>query len=125
MLCNVTIYGSKDAAPVFSQGELNFDNSGFELKYKIGEDRCTLCANGSTITQSRRGGANMDITFSKGKNTVCVLLSGELTGSVPVKTDELKIFKSHSGVEIYIEYYLGGAKINLRLAATVSPKEIK
>lgn len=123
MHCKVTIYGSKDAEAVFSEGELTYFKSGFELKYFIGEDRCSLVANGGTVTQSRRGKANLDITFSKGKNTVCMLLSGELTGSIPVKTTALEVLQNESGAEVYIEYFLGGAEIILRLTATVSPKE--
>ncbi len=123
MNCKVTIYGSNDSGAVHSDGELRFCGSGFELKYFIGEDRCSLVAAGGTVTQSRRGEVDMDITFAKGKNTVCMLLSGELTGSIPVRTEALVIRKSEAGVDVYIDYFLGGAKINLRLSAAIYPKE--
>lgn len=123
MNCKVTIYGSKDAEAVFSEGELKFYESGFELNYKIGEDRCSLVANGGTVTQSRRGSINTDITFSKGKNTVCMLLSGELTGSIPVKTTALEVIKNQNGAEVYIDYFLGGARIILKLTAFILRKE--
>lgn len=125
MNCKVTIYGSRDADAVFSDGELVFDGRGFELKYNIGEDRCCLSYSGGTVTQSRRGNVNTDITFARGKNTICMLLSGELTGGVPVKTEFLSVVQSDGGVEVYIDYYLGGARINLNLSAVISPKETK
>ena len=123
MNCKVTIYGSTDADAVFSDGELKFYKNGFELKYHIGDDRCSLAANGGTVTQSRRGDVNTDITFSKGKNTVCMLLSGELTGSIPVQTNCLEVTADSRGAEVYIDYYLGGARINLKLTAVISAKE--
>lgn len=120
MICQVTIVGSKGAGEVVTSGELTFDKYGFELKYEIDGDRCVLSAYRSTVTQSRRGNFNTDITFSKGKDTVCMLLSGELTGSIPVKTTRLDILKSEYGVTVSIDYFLGGAKINLRLSAVVT-----
>ena len=123
MLCDVTISGSKDAEKIRSKGELTYYDNGFELRYKIAEDRCVLTARGSTVTQSRRGDINTDITFNKGKSTVCMLLSGELTGSIPVRTCDLKIVKGECGVNVSIDYFLGGAKILLRLTALQSPKE--
>ncbi len=119
MNCKVKIYGPRDVEPVFSDGELIFDDRGFELRYFIGEDRCSLSASGGVVTQSRRGNADMDITFSKGKNTVCMLLSGELTGGIPVKTNELSITKSGRGVEVYIDYFLGGANRILNVSAEI------
>ena len=118
MLCDVTISGSKDAEKIICMGELEFDNKGFELRYNIAEDRCVLTARASTVTQSRRGDINTDITFTKGRDTVCMLLSGELTGSIPVKTTYLKIDKAADGVAVAIDYFLGGAKILLRLTAS-------
>lgn len=119
MLCNVTIKGAEDAEEVNTQGELTFTNNGFDLNYSIAGDSCILTARGSTITQSRRGSVNTDITFAKGKNTICMLLSGELTGSIPVKTTALDVTKREDGVVITMEYLLGGAKIFLSLTAVV------
>lgn len=119
MLCNVKIKGAEDAEEVSSQGELTFTNNGFDLKYTIAGDNCALTARGSTVTQSRRGSTNMDITFAKGKNTICMLLSGELTGSIPVKTTALNVVKREDGVAVTMEYFLGGAKIFLSLTAVV------
>lgn len=119
MLCNVTIKGSKDAEEINSKGELTFTNNGFDLNYSIAGDRCLLSARGTTVTQSRRGSVEMDITFAKGKNTICMLLSGELTGGIPVKTTALDIVKAEDGVSVTIEYFLGGAKIFLSLTAFV------
>lgn len=117
MLCNVKISGSKDAEEVISSGELEFNGKGFDLRYEIAGDSCFLSARGSTVTQSRRGNVNTDITFKKGSDTVCMLLSGELTGSVPVKTVYLKTDVDEDGVAVAIDYFLGGAKIFLRLTA--------
>lgn len=120
MLCNVTIKGAEDAEEVQSSGELTFVKNGFDLNYFIAGDSCALSCRGATVTQSRRGNLNTDITFVKGKNTICMLLSGELTGSVPVKTTQLNVQKSEDGVALTMEYYLGGAKIYLSLAARVT-----
>ena len=117
MLCNVTISGSKDADVIRCKGELEIDDKGFVLRYNIAEDRCVLTAHGCTVTQSRRGDVNTEITFAKGRDTVCMLLSGELTGSIPVKTTYLKIDKGADGVALSIDYFLGGANILLRLTA--------
>lgn len=117
MLCEVSINGSEDAEPIRCIGELTLDNKGFELRYNMAEDRCVLTARGSTVTQSRRGDVNTDITFTKGRDTVCMLLSGELTGSIPVRTIRLNADRSEDGVAIAIDYFLGGAKILLRLTA--------
>lgn len=119
MRCNVKIKGAEDAEEVSSFGELTFTNGGFNLNYSIAGDRCVLTACGTTITQSRRGSTDMDITFAKGKNTVCMLLSGELTGSIPVKTTALSISKREDEVSVVMEYLLGGAKIFLSLTAVV------
>ena len=121
MLCNVKIKGAYDAEEVSSEGELEFVKNGFDLTYRIAGDNCTLSVRGSTVTQSRRGNFNTDITFVKGKNTVCMLLSGELTGSVPVKTTALEIVKGEYGVSVKMEYYLGGSKIYLSLIALIEP----
>lgn len=117
MLCKVTIKGAEDAEEVYSDGELSFTNNGFDLDYFIAGDRCSFSVRGATATQSRRGKVNTDITFVKGKNTVCMLLSGELTGSIPVKTTDLNIVKGEDGVSVTIQYFLGGAKIYLSLTA--------
>lgn len=123
MLCNVTIKGAKDAEEVYSEGELTYVKNGFDLNYTIAGDRCSFSVRGITATQSRRGNVNTDITFVKGKNTICMLLSGELTGSVPVKTIALDVIKAEDGVSVTIEYFLGGAKIFLSLTAFVVSEE--
>lgn len=125
MLCNVKIRGAEDAEEVTSQGELTFVKNGFDLNYFIDGDSCALSVRGTTVTQSRRGGLNTDITFVKGKNTICMLLSGELTGSIPVKTTFLNIEQGDGGAAITMEYFLGGAKIYLSLSAAVLPEELK
>lgn len=123
MLCNVTVKGSKDAEEVHSTGELSFTNNGFDLNYSIAGDSCAFSVRGTTVTQSRRGSINTDITFVNGKNTICMLLSGELTGSIPVKTTDLNVIKGEDGVAVTLQYFLGGAKIFLSLTAFVIPEE--
>lgn len=123
MLCNVKIKGAEDAEEVSSEGELNFVKNGFDLDYHIAGDNCALSVRGATVTQSRRGSFNTDITFVKGKNTICMLLSGELTGSIPVKTTALDITCGEDGVSVTMEYFLGGIKIYLSLKALVVLKE--
>ena len=123
MLCKVTLKGAEDAEEVHSKGELTYVKNGFDLNYQISGDRCALSVRGTTVTQSRRGNVNTDITFVKGKNTVCMLLSGELTGSIPVKTTALDIIKGEDGVSVTMQYFLGGAKIFLSLTAFVIPEE--
>lgn len=120
MLCNVKIKGAEDAEEINSSGELAFVKNGFDLNYFISGDSCALSVRGATVTQSRRGSLNTDITFVKGKNTICMLLSGELTGSIPVKTTALDIVQGEDGVAVTMEYFLGGAKIYLSLTALVS-----
>lgn len=122
MLCKVTIKGAEDADEVCSTGELTFINNGFDLNYSIAGDNCALSVRGATVTQSRRGSINTDITFVKGKNTICMLLSGELTGSIPVKTTALNIVKGKNGVSLTMQYFLGGAKIFLSLTALALPE---
>ena len=46
-----------------------------------------------------------------------MLLSGELTGSVPVKTVELYAERTEKGAAVKIVYFLGGGKIRLNLSA--------
>lgn len=123
MLCNVSIKGAEGSEEVTCQGELDFVKNGFDLTYKIAEDRCVLSLRGGTVTQSRRGSIDTDITFAKGKNTICMLLSGELTGSIPVKTVGLDVITGDNGVALTIEYFLGGAKIILNLTAFAAQKE--
>ena len=120
MLCKVMIKGAYDAEEVSSDGELTFVDNGFDLNYHITGDKCILSVRGATVTQSRRGNFNTDITFVKGKNTVCMLLSGELTGSVPVKTTALDINCGENGVSVTMEYFLGGSKIYLSLKAVAA-----
>ena len=122
MKCYVTIRGSRDSEEVRSDGEITFDDRGFEVKYSILGDRCSFAVRGNAVTQSRRG-VNTDITFVEGRDTVCMLLSGELTGSIPVKTVLLEILSTATERTVNIDYYLGGAEINLRLTAHFSPKE--
>lgn len=118
MLCNVKIKGAEDAEEVSSEGELTFVKNGFDLNYYISGDNCAMSVRGNTVTHSRRGNFNTDITFAKGKNTVCMLLSGELTGSIPVKTTALDITCGEDKVAVTMQYFLGGAKIYLSLKAT-------
>lgn len=125
MLCKVIIKGAEDAEEVYSEGELSFTNNGFDLDYFIADDRCSFSVRGATVTQSRRGNVNTDITFVKGKNTICMLLSGELTGSIPVKTTALDIIKGEDGVSVTIQYFLGGAKIYLSLTAVLIRNSFK
>lgn len=117
MICKVTLKGADDTETVYSEGDIEFTPNGFDLSYFISNDRCVLSARGATVTQSRRGEVNTDITFAKGKSTICMLLSGELTGSIPVETTDLDIIKGSKGVQVKIDYFLGGAKIKLRLTA--------
>lgn len=119
MYCNVTIKGAEGTGDIFSPGDITFTDNGFYLTYSIAKDKCVLSARGSTITQSRRGKLNTDITFVKNKRTVCMLLSGELTGDIPVNTLSLNIEKGEWGVKVNIVYMLAGAKIDLRLAALI------
>lgn len=123
MNCNVFLSGSADVPAVVTEGDLEICGSGFYLTYTLGGDNCALSAKRGVVTQSRRGGVNTDITFVRGKNSVCMLLSGELTGSVPVYTSALEIKTGERGAELFIDYRLGGAHINLNLSATY--KEIK
>lgn len=118
MRCKVNLTGSKDAQPVVCHGEYEYSGGAFELKYDIYGDSCLLTYRGGRITQSRRGEVNTDITFKQGAKTVCMLLSGELTGSVPVETLNLAVSASSGGADVRIDYYLGGALINLRLFVT-------
>ena len=118
MNCKVTISGA-EGENVTSFGDLSYSKNGFCLAYKIAGDSCVLSVCGGTVTQSRRGSVNTDITFSKGKNTICMLLSGELTGSIPVKTVDLYAVKTDSGAIVKIVYFLGGVKINLNLSAVI------
>lgn len=120
MNCKVVISGATDAETVKTSGDLvpeTGGRAGFRLTYTINGDNCLLVCRGSTVTQSRRGRVNTDITFARGKNTVCMLLSGELTGSVPVKTLRLESSLTEQGAELVIDYFLGGAQISLRLWA--------
>lgn len=123
MLCNVKLKGAEDTEEVSSQGELTLTDNGFDLRYSIAGDSCILSARGATLTQSRRGSINTDITFVKGKNTICMLISGELTGSIPVKTTALNVKKHENGVSVAMEYFLGGAKIFLSLTAVTVTEE--
>ncbi len=116
MNCKITICGA-DGKIFTSFGSLEYTDVGFDIDYSIDGDRCFLSSRGTTVTQSRRGAVNNDITFSKNSETVCMLLSGELTGSVPVKTVELYAERTEKGAAVKIVYFLGGGKIRLNLSA--------
>lgn len=117
MDCYVTINGARGSEEIHTEGRLEFNNGGFTLNYTIAQDNCAIVCRGGTLTQSRRGDVNTDITFSNGKPTVCMLYSGELTGSVPVKTTQMRVVTEERGVKIYLSYFLGGASIVLNLTA--------
>lgn len=116
MNCKITICGA-DGKIFTSFGSLEYTDVGFDIDYSIDGDRCVLSSRGTTVTQSRRGAVNNDITFSENSETVCMLLSGELTGSVPVKTVELYAERTEKGAAVKIVYFLGGGKIRLNLSA--------
>lgn len=117
MNCNVFLHGAEGSPGVLTEGELEIYGNGFYLKYTIDGDDCALHAKGGTVTQSRRGRVNTDITFRRGKRTVCMLLSGELTGSIPVDTGEMEVVTGGHGAELFINYRLGGAAVQLNLKA--------
>lgn len=116
MKCKIKICGA-DGKVFTSLGTLEYSADGFDIHYFIEGDRCVLSSRGTTVTQSRRGSVNSDITFSKNSETVCMLLSGELTGSIPIKTVELHAARMEKGAAVEIVYFLGGGKINLNLTA--------
>ena len=116
MNCKVTICGA-DGESVTSSGDLQYCKYGFDIAYKISEDNCILSVRGGTITQSRKGSVNTDITFSKGKSTTCMLFSDGLTGNIPVKTLDLYAAKTENGAVVKITYFLDGTKISLNLSA--------
>ncbi len=116
MNCKITICGA-DGKIFTSFGSLEYTDVGFDIDYSIDGDRCVLSSRGTTVTQSRRGAVNNDITFSENSETVCMLLSGELTGSIPVKTVELYVERTEKGAAVKIIYFLGGGKIRLNLSA--------
>lgn len=116
MNCKVTLSGSNGTS-LNTFGILTSSGAGFELKYKIEGDDCSLSVRDGTVAQSRRGALDFDINFIKGANTFCIIYSGESTGTIPVKTLDLYTSETDDGVLIKIVYLLGGEKMNINISA--------
>lgn len=123
MVCDVIVWGA-DGGDIRSVGELVYTASGFDLDYTMGGDNCRFSVRGDSVSQSRRGNVNTELSFRRDRETACILLTGELTGSIPVKTVSLDIVCGEEGVSADIVYYLGGAKINLKLSAVIRKENI-
>ena len=116
MNCKITLKGSDDVGAVECAGDLEITPDGFELKYPLDGDSCVISCRNGTITQTRRGSLDIDVTFVKGRRTVCVIGGGELSGEIPVETQTLK-YTTEGGLKVNIIYELGGATVNLNLNA--------
>ena len=118
MKCEVVVNGA-DGRKSTSAGEIEIYNDGFDLDYFISDDRCRTSVRNGVMTYSRRGNTDIDLTLARGRNTVCVLLSGELTGNVPVRTVYLDWSCDGVSAAVKAEYYLGGARITVDIAARI------
>lgn len=117
MNCKVTITGAGN--PTVSQGALFYTDAGFSLDYLFEGDRCRLFVSHGTVTLSRRGSFDYDVTFKEGEETACVLHCGGLSGSVPVKTLFLSASKTGDRADVKLKYLLGGEKTEINLSASV------
>lgn len=103
MKCAVTINNGIDEN-ITSEGQLSFSEDGFGLFYEIYKDRCILRFSNGELTQARRGNVELKLIFSEGKETLCTLGSGDLSGTFPVFTEKLSVQKDENGVSVFLSY---------------------
>lgn len=116
MKCTVTLDNGKSET-ITSKGELNLGAAGFGLFYEIDGDKCFLSYSNGTLTQERRGGVCMKMTFLQGKETDCYLGEGGLSGKFTVFTESVKIKNDGKSVEVALGYICAGEKITLHITA--------
>lgn len=117
MRCRVTVFGVVQEAKYISDGELEFTDGGFELKYFVDGDNCTLCYDGKTLCQSRRGEVSLDLTFEEGRETNCTLGEGGLCGEFTIFTKDISVEKTDGKLNIKLKYDCGGETNNFYLTA--------
>lgn len=96
--------------------------------YDLDGDSCSFTLKGKSAVQKRLGKQNIELTFVKGENTDCFLEDGDLTGSLPIFTYDLRFDSSGTDGSamrvdvITIDYSIGEQKIKLEFSAEYNKK---
>lgn len=124
MKCKIYIKGAKEGGEILTYGDLIPSPVGFTVNYAIDGDECSVKYDGKLISQTRRGALDIDITFKKGKTTVCRLYSGELSGETPVFTNELDAAVTKDGARLYVDYLFCGEAVKLIFSAEYTKEHL-
>lgn len=127
MKCKILINSSGEGWDDSLQdvGEFIKTEKGCEIHYKIADDECLICIEENTVTQTRRGDTNVDISFRMGKTTQCKISTGGFSGGYAVFTEELSYSLKKGGLRLKITYLNGDDKerINLTFTALFNTQE--
>lgn len=108
MECKLVFTGGINAS-----GEFVSEGRNFLLDYFLDGDACSLEYKNGVLTQRRRGSVSLRLEFIEGCESECVIGEGELGGKLPLFCEKLQINGRGGGVDISLEYLLGGEKYAL------------
>jgi hypothetical protein len=93
----------------------------FSLEYTLDGDKCRFVCTPDEAFQTRSGSVTINISFLKGRQTECVLLSSQGTGGYRVYTKQLTYRAEENGAVAELVYLSGEdkEKIKLRIEAAV------
>lgn len=118
--CKITLYGEEKR---ITEGYLERQNGGFRLEYPFDGDKVNLSCVDGKVLYSRYGSLRLDMRFTEGENTSCVLYEGATTGEIPVYTSLLRVVPRSDGWELLLKYTVGGVPAKLRLTAVTEKKD--
>lgn len=126
MNCKVTIISKGEGfeSDIKTSGVLKERENSFTLNYSIEGDECALSYDGGAVTQQRRGGQNIEMTFIKDKTTACKIGTGNFAGEFPLYCKDINFTKDECGIKLSLKYNCGEGDINLCLTADYQ-QEIK
>jgi uncharacterized beta-barrel protein YwiB (DUF1934 family) len=104
---------------IISPAEIVRGESGVTVHYSIEGDKCTLEVSNDCVVQTRKGKADLHLTFRQGEQTACIIGDVSLAGGYKIFTERMKVVVGKSGCFVNLIYFSGddGEKISLKITA--------
>lgn len=114
--CTLTFFGEE---PFTAAGYWQTEGEKLRLSCLSDGDELTVECEGKTVFYRRRGSLDLAMRLTEGEHTACILTEGERRGEIPVYTALVRLRRTEQGVELWLQYNLGGNRTHLHIAAAL------
>ncbi len=99
---------------------MEISQDGARIEYLVDGDRCTLVLSRDCAEQTRRGKADIKMTFRPLQTTVCIIGDSALKGGFKIYCTHYKLIFGSMGADAKIEYLSGddNEKVSVKIRAT-------